>query len=404
MSEPIELYEHAMGPERGYVELVDRRDSDVIRLICTSDNDKDLGVVFIIYLDHEDYEDLCENAELSNLEGCIIEKDAEKMRVKETPEKPVPEIPKANTKNGNVRMLITDKLYNHSWGRCCCIKHGTGLKPVTTELILKEQAPWWSSPLTPFQLDLLKFADNPDKNAMHVLTSMDHMCGNCEHFIWLVADEDIPKDLPPKAGNEQVEEPLCPERNALEAVEWESKSEAWEIFKTDPKNAKILERCGLPIARANRKQKKKSADKFKRINKLPEVQKPIHTVKQAFFLALGEEDWEGTWADLDLDIMKLIPGLKKLSIPAEILELVELSIDHNEDEYEETKEELDDEANHLRYIIDEDESTLDDDDIPEVIEPKTHKPTNQNAKQAMIEATQALQKALTVFIKTLDGE
>lgn len=404
----VELYDHAMGPEKGFVELVDKRDPEIIKIICTSERKKDVGVVFIIYIDYDEYNELCESVNLINLEDCSIESDSEKIRVREVPEEPPPPIPEAKQKNGNVHMLITAQLYKHPWGRCCCVSHGNKLEPITTDLITEEQVPWWTSPLTPFQLDLLRFADDPEENAMHVLTHQDHICETCGHYAWVVTEEDIPEELPPETEDIEIEEPLCPERNVLELITWESKAEAWEIFKDDPHNAAIIEKSGLPIGRANKKQKKQHARKFKKIK----THKPIHTIKQAFFFALGPE-WSGTWANLDLNIIRKLPGLKKLEIPAEILALVELDDDDDdqkeidEEVDEEVEEELDEEANHLKYILDEDESTKEDDDIPEVIEPKAQKPKAQkkkNAKKAIVEAAQALQDAITIFIEAINEE
>jgi hypothetical protein len=399
------LYYHSVGPEKGSVEMVDES-CELVKLICSSEKKSDHGVIFTVYTDHSLYKEMCKDYKLETIEGCIIESFDDQINIKYVPnETPLP-IPKPKIKNGKVHTLLTSKLYKHPWGRCCCVHHEKNLEPVITERLLEEELSWWPSNLTPFQLDLLACGNDPDENAMHVLLDDNHICDRCGHYAWVVLDEDMPEELPSSI------EHICPERSILDDVVWESKTDAWISFKEDPNNAAIIEKSGLPIARTSNKQKKRFKNHFKKINNLPGVEKSIYNIKQAFFFALGPNP-EGTWADLDLEALRSIKSLKKLEIPVEILNLNEESIDENSVEYE-----LDEEVNHLKYIIDEEDLSLDDEinDIPEVIEPKTQKSqkvqkpipirpeNNKKSKKAIIEAAQALQNALAAFIEAIGEE
>jgi hypothetical protein len=127
----------------------------------------------------------------------------------------------------------------------------------------------------------------------------------------------------------------------------------------------------------------------------------------------------GTWADLDLDIIRLVDGLEDVDIPAVVLEEVDLGDDRATDEMHEqaatreTEATVDDDAEHLEHMMDNGADEYED-ITPEVLEPerepkrRSRKPrktsTVKQARTQMITAAAALQKALAAFIKAVEEE
>jgi hypothetical protein len=431
----IELYRHPLGPECGRVELVDYDGDGDARMICISERGVDTGVVFDITIDPEVYAEMCDDEEVATLEGSIVEADSGNIEVVEVPDDPP--VRPDRTKKGNVRVLKTAAMWSHPWGRCCCVHHGGELEPVTPERIAADDVPWWGESLTPYQLDLTAAANDPYDAPMHVLT--DFVCGICEHSPWVVFPEDVPDEEPVPPEEVEGEEPLCPERSALDDAEWENKKDAWDVFRLDPHNKRLIDKSGLPVARATERQRFSTEKAFEQINSQP-VTSNIYTVKQAFYFAMGKGR-SGTWGDFDLDVMRLVRGLEDVDIPASILEEVDLEDAESTEEMRgraavrETEASVDEDAEYLEHMMDDGdeefeeidmddelEDRLDDedetrkhwneaDDGPEVLEPgsrRTRKrrksPTVKQAKRQVVNAAMALQKALGVFIKAIEDE
>jgi hypothetical protein len=414
--EKIELYRHPLGPESGRVSLVDYDSDGDARLICVSDKGIDDGVVFDICIDPETYDEICDDEEVATLEGSTVEADAGNLSVVEVPEEP--KVRSDRTKRGNVRVLKTASMWTHPWGRCCCVKHNGELEPVTPERIANDEVPWWGDALTPFHLDLTTAANDPNNAPMHVLT--DYVCGSCGHSPWVVFPEDVPDEDPIPPEKVEGSEPLCPEDEALADAPWQNKKEAWDDFRLDPHNSRIIQKSGLPVARATERQRYDTEKDFNAINSQP-VQSNVYTIKQAFYFAMGPGRF-GTWADFDLDVMRLVKGLEDVDIPGSVLENVELDDDerteamHEQAGVRETEAGVDDDAEHLEHILDNGDDEFDDevDDIPEVLEPdsgpkrRTRKPRKtssvKQAKAQMLNAAIALQKALAAFVKAMEED
>ena len=417
MSE-IELYQHPIGPEKGHVHLVTLcpDDPELKRLICTSEGSKDFGVVFTIDIDEETYEEMCANQDIKTLESCIIATYNDELEVREVPEDPPPPLPEKAKTQDNLRVLTNPNIWKHKWGRCCCVRRGNEITPVTPETIAEGEVPWWNERYTPFQLDLIQAANDPDKKAMHLLVDDDRICGVCDHYAWAVFDEDMPKYLPEPPEMVEAEEPLCIDRDALSEIPWKNKSTAWDIFYEDPNNREIIKESNLPIERSNQRQKYSHEYTFEPINRLSK--RNISTVKQAFYFALGAAQ-KGTWGDFNLDTIRCLGCLEDLDIPAEILEQVEL---YDEEETEQlhkasaaryVKKTVDSEADELEAIMDE-EAGLDvppefleeEERIPEVVEPtRQKKPTKKFRRRSrLVDATRKLKDAIDVFLTILEEE
>jgi hypothetical protein len=294
------------------------------------------------------------------------------------------------------------------------------------------------------QLDLIAAATDPENKAMHLIAGDDTICGGCGHYVWIQLPEDVPNELPEPPEEEEVEEPLCPERDALDAVGWKNKAAAWEVFYDDPHNKKVIEESGLPIARANERRRFSSENTFEPVNRRSDVKNNLHTVKQVFYFALGNTR-SGTWAELDLDILRSIKGLEGVDIPNEVLEMVELDDEdataamREQSESRASMAHVDDDASILETMLDEDAglevpSEFMEDDEPESDpepapepepetpkvavskaqklqpapeptsepkSPKTRKFTRKQAKANLLEATKQLQNALAVFYQVL---
>jgi hypothetical protein len=439
MSKPkIELYRHPLGTECGRVELVDYDSDGDARLICVSEKGVDDGVVFDISIDPDTYAEICDDQEVATLEGSIVEANESRLEVVEVPEEPP--IRPDRTNRGNVRVLKTSAMWSHPWGRCCCVKHNGELEPVTPERIAADEVSWWGDSLTPFHLDLTAAANDPNNSPMHVLT--DFMCGICEHHPWVVFPEDVPDEEPVPPEEVEGAEPLCPEPGALDDVPWKNKKEAWDIFRLDPHNKRVISKSGLPVARATEKQRYSTEKSFDAINSQP-VASNVYTVKQAFYFAMGKGR-SGTWGDFDLDIIRLVKGLEDVDIPALVLEDVELDDDGRTEEMHgaaatrETTATVDDDAEYLEHMMNNgdeedyedfdpdeiDEELRDEDetrqhwnnvaDVPEVLEPNSapkrrarkrrKAPTFEQAKREMLAAAVAFQNALGTFIKAVEED
>jgi len=303
----------------------------------------------------------------------------------------------------------------HKWGRCCCVRHGDAVEPVTTDRIIAGEVPWWNSPFTPFQLDLIAAANNNDTPySMHLLCLDDTVCGICGHYAWVVMDEDLPDEAPPIEEEQECEEPLCPQRDALANIEWSSKSDAWQTFLADPHNQSVIEKSGLPVERANQNRKYSNEKSFKRINRA--TGKNLYTVKQVFYEALGGTR-SGTWADFNLELLRTVKGLEDADVPAEILEIVELDDPgsneelHRLNDHRAAKAQLDDEAAVLETMLDE-EAGLDpdEDDDEEATAYKSKSKTVARTDQqgtgrtrvSMLTAAKALRTALDQFIAAVE--
>lgn len=422
----IELYQHPIGPERGHVHLVINcpGDPELKRLICTSEKDRDFGIVFTIDMDEEIYDAMCEEEEIETFEGCVIATYGDELELKEIPDEPPPPIPEKAATKDNLRVLTNPNIWRHKWGRCCCVSRGNDTTPVTSDAIAEGEVPWWNERYTPFQLDLIQAANDPDNKAMHLLVADDRICGKCDHYTWVVYDEDMPERLPEPPEYIDAEEPLCIDRDALSEIPWKSKGAAWDIFYDDPNNREIIKESKLPVERSNQRQKYSNEYIFAPINS--QSKQNISTVKQAFYFALGPTQ-RGTWGDFDLDAMRSIEGLEDLDIPAEVLEQVELGDEEETEQLHKAsaaryvKKTVDSEADELEEMLDEEAGLdvppefLEDDqeEIPEVIEPTkqktTPKPPNKPSKKfkrrsRLMEATRKLKDALNVFLTILEEE
>jgi hypothetical protein len=161
----IALYHQARGKARGLVHLVeydgveDDYDAEV-RLICMSTRKGDKGVIFVVHIDLDDYNEICSDNDVKTLEDCVIAATDRDFELVEVPAKAPPQRPIRAKKTGNLRVLINPSLYKHSWGRCCCVRRGDVLEPVTRERIGAEEIPWWTDTYTPYERDLAACADN----------------------------------------------------------------------------------------------------------------------------------------------------------------------------------------------------------------------------------------------------
>jgi hypothetical protein len=410
----IDLYHHSIGDELGMIHLVIRSpdDPENLRLILSSEKGRDLGVVFTVDIHDEDYDGMCEEFGTETLEGCILATSGGDIEIRETPEEPpTGRLEKIENKS-NVQFLRNPQLWKHKWGRCCCVKHGDTIEPVTPERIFDGKVPWWNSPFTPFQLDLITTANNTEApHSMHLLCLEDEqICGVCGHYTWVVVDEDVPDELPPPMKDEECEEPLCPQRDALANIEWSSKSDAWQTFVTDPHNQSIIEASGLPVERASQQRKYSNEKSFKKANRI--TGKNLYTIKQVFYESLGSTR-SGTWAEFNLDVIRSVKGLEDVDVPGEILEVVELDDPESDAELHQmashraAKAQIDDQAAVLENMLDE-AAGLDPDEEDEE-EATAYKPrsksvarTDQPKKVSMLTAAKALRAALDQFIATIE--
>ena len=458
--ESIRLYRHGIGKEMGLIHLVVSSPSnpeDEVSMILTSNRTKDEGVVFTVDMFSEDYDEMCKDHNLPSLEGCILSTFGEEIQIEEVPEEPPPQRPEPDKTKNRLRVLQTPNLWRHKWGRCCCVRRGDELVPVTPEAIANGEVPWWNNIYTPFQLDLIDAARDPEHKAMHVLLDDDLLCGRCNHHVWCVFDEDIPEELPSPPKYVEVADPLCDDQKALDEIVWSSKTEAWEIFYSDEHNHAIVQQCGLAIERANQRKRYSQAKMFDAINRAQSTGTNVYTIKQAFYVALGRAR-SGTWADLDLGMLRLVTGLEEVDIPVEVLDQVHFDNKDDEKNLKEqveqraTKTTVDSDATILQFMLDDeasedekddglDDKDLeeipfdfleddDDDDMPEVIEPirqrpkapervskprvvPTNRPSKRTkttiskknaAKKSLIAACSQLSEALVTFVQTLQDE
>lgn len=418
----IKLYHHPIGDELGAIHLVIQspEDPENVRLILSSEKGRDLGVVFTVDMHKDDYDEICKDEGIATLEGCVLATSGDDLQVQEIPETPPPQRPEKIESKGNVQFLRNPQFWKHKWGRCCCVKHGDSVEPVTPERILAGEVPWWNSPYTPFQLDLISAGSNEETpNSMHLICQEDTICGRCEHYVWVVADEDVPDELPVPLEEQECPEPLCPQRDALADIEWTSKQDAWQVFLSDPHNRTIIEASGLPVERASQERKYSNEKAFKAVNR--RIGRNLYTVKQVFYEALGNTR-SGTWADFDLDLIRSLRGLKEVDVPGAILEMVELDdADANERMHKAAghraaRAEIDDEAEILENMLDE-ESEHDPEEDEDEEEAKAHSykkaksVPRTDAKQIgdsgtrkipLLTAAKALRVALDQFIAALE--
>ena len=422
MSNTRKLYHHPVGTEMGTIHLVvsDPEDPDGTRLILSSEKGRDLGVVFTVDIETEDYEGMCDDFEVETLEGCILATSGNDIEVREVPADPPPKRPEKIVRQGNVAFIRTPQLWKHAWGRCCCVKRGGTVEPVTPERIAAGEVPWWDSIYTPFELDLLTAAnDIENPNQMHVLADYESdstVCGVCGHYVWVAQGEDVPDELPPSLKEEEVEEPLLPVREALAGVEWLSKAEAWQLFVNDPHNEAIIKASALPVERASQQRRFSSEKAFAKVNR--RLGQNFCTVKQVFYAALGNTR-SGTWADFELDLIRLLKGLGKVDVPTEVLEQVELEdAEANETLHQAAGQRaaraaIDDDATVLENMLDEaagfDPEEEDEDDEPSLQpeKPRTVQRTDgQPAPQhvSLLTAAKKLRDALDIFIAAVEEE
>jgi hypothetical protein len=398
--EGVTLYYHRLGTELGVVELVvpSPEDSTDQRMICRSEAGIDFGVIYSVDLDTEEYESMCEDNDVATMLGVLLESTEEEIQILETPEEE-PLEPPEEIGRGAVRSMRTPGMWKHPWGRCCCVKHGGEIAPVTTEAIRAGDVPWWGSPFTPYQLDMIQAAADPDSCAMHVLASADRRCGVCGHFVWCVVDEDVPEELPVPPEDPEIDEPLVPERNALTGLPWKNKKEAWQLFWDDPANDHIMKASGLCIHKVSAKRRYSTEEAFDKVNSLESRrgQPNIYTIKAAFYAALGNGR-SGSWADLDLDLLRMVKGLENVDLPAVVLE--EAGLEGVQDRIDEREARADDEAD-----ADVLNGMLDDDDFIEPgtqDEPPRARPQSVgDPKAKLVMRAQALQRALGDFIEAL---
>jgi hypothetical protein len=410
----IELYRHPLGPEMGRVELVipSPEDSDDVVMICRSERGKDRGVIYPVSMDADDHQSMCQIQDIETAMGCVLESDRDELQLVEVPED-APMAPPDRIAGSNVRSIRNENMWIHPWGRCCCVMQGGDLEPVTTERIHAGEVPWWGSPFTPYQHDLIAAVSDPDNCAMHVLEDAERLCGRCGHEVWVVMDEDVPDELPVEPQEEEFAEPILGRRDALDDVPWTSKMSAWTIFRKDSANKAIISQSKLPVAKADKRRAYSTEQAFERFNSCKERrgERNVYTVKQAFYAALGSGH-NGVWSDLNLDLLRLVKGLEEVDIPAAILDEADLG----EDEAEEVREraygrvvdaEGDEEADVLHDMLDEDDP--EDDDF---VEPGTRAQTSFTPKSKtngkrppertqLIKAAQVLQRALSDFVQAL---
>lgn len=429
----ITLYEHPIGDELGLVHLVIRNpeDDESMRLICTSERGRDFGVVFSVDIDEYAYEETCNDYGVSTLEGCALATYHDQIELREVPESPPTGRVKNLKKDKTLRSLTNPNMWTHSWGRCNCVKHGNGIEPITPERIRDGEVPWWSSEFTPLQLDLMTSSNSDHDKPMHLLCDETEFCGRCESHTWVVYPEDVPIDRPMQATFEHGDDPLLSSTDALSQVPWSSKGEAWSLFLNDPRNRAIINESDLPIERCNQKRRFTNEKIFEVINRRPDVKRNLHTIKSVFYFALGSTK-KGTWGDFNLELMRQLKGLQDVDIPTEILEQIDLGDDaansnlHRSAALRETKSEVDDEAQMLDNILDEEAALLSLDDEDENLDvPDDFMPDEQDlseaaemvvqkanriskkkgsAKRNLITACQQLQTALSVFVASLEDE
>lgn len=376
--EEVKLFYHDDEKECGVVQLAitDPSDDENLLLVLTSESTIDIGVVFTIDCDPEGYEDILEENEIKTLEGALIEADEESFWVLEIPAVS-PSISKSTRHSTeNLRVLPTPFIYRHDWGRCCCVKRGDKLEPVTPERISAGETPWWTSEYSPFQVDLISVAKDPENKSMHIILDDEHVCGNCGHSIWLVLGDKYPAVLPMVKATVSEPEPLCPERSVLEVIKWNSKASAWDMFLKDPHNHEVILDSNLPVAKASEVKLYETEKRFRAINKRQDVKMNIHTIRQAFYYAIGQAR-EGTWADLDLEVLRSIKGLEEIDIPAVVMDQINSGDPGKKpgSYYETTSSRVHSnyDASHLEHLVDEESSGEDDPDVPEVIEPGSNR-------------------------------
>lgn len=420
MGNTRKLYHHPIGDEMGMVHLVitDPEDHDGIRLILSSEKGRDLGVIFTVDIEREDYEGMCEDFQVDTLEGCILATSGADIEIRETPEEPSIKRPEKVVRQGNVAFMRTPNLWKHPWGRCCCVRRGESVEPVTPERIAAGEVPWWDSIYTPFELDLATAGnDIENPNQMHIIAdgeSDETICGVCEHYVWVAQGEDVPDELPPHLEAEEIEEPLLPVREALAEVEWASKSDAWQLFVSDPHNMAIIEASNLPVERASQQRRFSTEKAFAKVNR--QTGQNLYTVKQVFYAALGNTR-SGTWAEFNLDLVRMVKGLQKVDVPSEVLEQVELEdAEANEALHQaagqrSARAAIDDDATVLEGMLDEaagfDPEEDEDDEPAPVPEKRTVQRTDDKPapqRISLLTAAKKLREALDIFIIAVEDE
>jgi hypothetical protein len=409
----IELYRHPLGTETGRIELVipSTQDPDDVVMICRSERARDTGVIYPVTMNSEDHEDMCRSQDVPHAMGCILESDHDELQLIQVPATS-PQAPPDRVAGSNVRVIRSSPMWTHQWGRCCCVKHDGDLTAITTKAILAGQVPWWGSPFTPYQLDLIAAVSDPENSSMHVLVDDERVCGRCGHEVWVVMDEDIPEELPEPPSDEDFHEPILASRDALSEVPWTSKMAAWTIFSQDPTNKAIIADSELPVAKADRRKQYYVEKQYERFNscKARRGEKNVYTVKQAFYAALGSGH-SGVWSDFDLEMLQLVKGLEDVDMPESVLEEADLGDDEAEEvRHRARSRHFNAEADAEAAVLDDmmDESPEDDDFIEPEAPSTSFKPKRGKANgkgdashKALIKSAQVLQRALSDFIQAL---
>jgi len=352
---------------------------------------------------------MCDDLDVETLEGAFIESRRDRVRVMQVPAEQLDEpIDHKRSKKSNLRALLTSNLWNHPWGRCCCVLHRGEAEPVIRERMKENEIDWWSSPYTPFQIDLLNFLKDPEKNKMHLLPG--RVCGVCGQEVWVVSPEKMPAEEPPEDPDADVVEPICQQKEMLSGEYWSSKAKAWELFCADPHNKEIIENSGLPIARHKKNERKGVGKYFKKFNDKTDIKKKIYTIKQAFFYCLGEND-AGHWDDLDLNLLRVVKKLEGVDIPTIVLENLDDEDVKAQCYNRKTQCEVDVDVQQLEDLIDKEYGTEEKEEEEAVKEPKGRKkkttpyqPREVRVKKHLKEAIIQLQEALSNYLNVLEEE
>ena len=196
-------------------------------------------------------------------------------------------------------------------------------------------------------------------------------------------------------------------------MEWASKADAWQLFVSDPHNATIIEASNLPVERASQQRRFSTEKAFAKVNR--QVDQNLYTVKQVFYAALGNTR-SGTWAEFNLDLVRMVKGLQRVDVPGEVLEQVELEdAEANEALHQaagqrSARAAIDDDATVLEGMLDEaagfdpeeDEEPTPKPEKTRTIQRMDDKPTPQRI--SLLAAAKKLRDALDTFIAAVEDE
>jgi hypothetical protein len=333
-----------------------------------------VGTVFSVDMKEGQYKRLLHQHDVPTLRGAVILLGNGQLDVIELPETGYHPQQTRASQRCVVSRLPTFGVNRWPWGRCCCVPHpATNVQtPVTVEAVEAGHVPWWPEDQTPFEIDLAAADTNPESRAMLIFPQRS--CGVCGHDVWVVYPEEEPA-VPPPDADEMDYEYVDIDPSILRRVTWTSKQAAWRTFSADPHNQRIIGQSGLPIETADERQRYTHEAAFADIN--TSLSRRVTTVKQAFYAALGPGRGSGNWSKLDLPFLRQARGLGGLDIPHSVcLECDELAgkLDvspgacapeaaHCENasataEGRAVAAMLDDEADLLSRMLDEDEAGL----------------------------------------------